>query len=122
MNGTPGEIKEMNLREEIERYKAFAPYRDEDAFQVATAKFLDCLENNGWIGFFFSGTNIYRRGLAHNKTSAMRLGAKAKRMGSKAGVPDILIYSHCIALELKQKKGTVSPEQKAFMRKMESWG
>lgn len=51
-----------------------------------------------------------------------RVGAIRKRMGCKAGVPDIIILQpsgkyHGMTLELKVKGGHISEEQKAFKNK-----
>lgn len=48
-------------------------------------------------------------------------GAKMKREGSKAGVPDCCILTRhggSVFIELKTKKGSVSPEQKRFHEKL----
>lgn len=51
-------------------------------------------------------------------------GAKLKRMGVKAGVPDIIIIhtGRCLAIELKAPKKSTSPEQKALHVKLRAAG
>lgn len=58
-------------------------------------------------------------------------GAKLKRMGVKSGVPDLLIFTppkdpdahwRGVAIELKTKSGTVSGNQKAWLRRLEDSG
>jgi len=40
---------------------------------------------------------------------------KGKKLGVRAGVPDILIHSHRVAIELKHGKNPASDEQIAWM-------
>ncbi len=110
----------MNTTQSIQIYTASGPFRNEDEFQTATAKFLDGLMEKGLIGYFFTGNNIYRRFLG--KSKSICAGAKAKRMGSKPGIPDILIWSHRIAIELKMPKGHLTPEQRKFFNLGKKWG
>ena len=56
-----------------------------------------------------------------------RVGAIRKRMGCRAGVPDLLILEargkyHGMALELKVAGGKITGEQKAFKKELETRG
>jgi len=110
----------MNIKSVLQIYQQSGPFDNEDGFQVATAKFLDCLMENKALDWFFTGNNIYRRFLG--KSAGARAGSKSKRMGSKPGIPDCLIWSHNIAIELKMKKGRLSTSQKEFFEDAEWWG
>ena len=112
----------MNLQTEIQFYDQSGPFSNEDGFQVATARLLDTLQDEGVIFWAFSGTNIYRRAISRNKGQAARLGALAKRMGAKKGIHDCLIFSHQLTIELKNGKGNFSPEQKEWKATAEGWG
>lgn len=56
-----------------------------------------------------------------------RLGAYMKAEGLRAGVPDIFLpisrggYG-CLAIELKTPKGTATPEQKAWVERLNEYG
>lgn len=120
----------MTLDIEIQLYLQSAPFTSEDAFQIATAGFLNAMEDQGVLAWFFSGNNVYRRALGamgksrsgRAKIAGARAGALAKRMGAKAGIHDCIIYSHRMTIELKQPGNTLSPEQKGFKMRAEMWG
>ena len=112
----------MNLNSEIQLYEQSGPFKNEDGFQVATARMLDALMAEGKLAWYFSGNNLYRRALSRNKAQAARLGALSKRMGSKKGIHDCIIISHQVTIELKNGKGNYSPEQKDWKAVAEQWG
>ena len=80
----------------------------EDDLQAAVAELLDML---GWL--YCHVPNGGKRNL--------REAARLKRMGVKAGIPDVLIFEptihgHGLAIELKVKPNRVTPEQLATMK------
>jgi len=79
----------------------------EDNFQIEVAKLLD------WKKLLWMHVANERR------TSPMR-GAKLKKMGVKAGVPDIFILETRprIAIELKVKNGRLGSNQKRFLEEL----
>ena len=83
----------------------------EDDFQIAVARLLD-------------STNLQWFHCPNGGSRNAREGAKLKRMGVKAGVPDILITDHTIfdyvglAIELKVGKNMPSSKQYEFMDRM----
>ncbi len=109
----------MSIRNIVRIYLA-SHFENEDRFQEGTAKVLDQLAEMGGLSWFHPSPNTYRRGLPA-KLGA-RLGAKGKRMGVKAGVPDCIIYSHDVSIELKMPNGATSPAQKEWMKKAATWG
>ena len=120
------------LNNEIRMYRA-RTYLSEDSFHVATAMVLDILMSMDRLAWFHANQNLYRRGLTslthylgrgHKfklKKLATNLGAKGKRMGIKPGVPDMMIYSHRLTLELKKKGSKASAIQKKWMEKARQW-
>ena len=112
----------MNSATTIQIYLISGPWKKEDGFQVATAKVLDALMDEGKLAYYAYSPNVYRRPLQRNRVAAMRAGSLGKKMGVKAGVFDLIIHSHKIAIELKQPKGRLSPEQKSWRDTAESWG
>jgi hypothetical protein len=53
------------------------------------------------------------------------MGARRKRMGAKAGAPDLLIQLHggkCIEIELKTEKGRQSKSQRDWQAESERLG
>lgn len=112
----------MTVQVETQIYEQSGPFCSEDDFQVATARYLDALAAAGLLSWIFTGNNIYRRAIARKKFQAARLGALSKRMGSKSGVHDCLIYSHKVTIELKNGTGNYSTEQKAWKAEAEKWG
>lgn len=95
-------------------YEQHRPTSEAD-FQVATAKYLDTLMENGILEWFHPAPNVYRPALSRNRATAARLGAMGKKMGVKAGVPDVIIHSHRIAVELKYGRNPSSAEQLEWM-------
>lgn len=89
----------------------------EECLQRATALFLDSCDGIAW---FHPSPNVYRGGL--KTATAIRLGAKGKLLGVKAGVPDIIIHSHRIAIELKYRENPLTPEQKMWMLSASEYG
>jgi hypothetical protein len=95
----------------------------EDDLQIAVADLLDSL---GWL--WWHTPNGGRRGKIE--------GARFKRMGVKAGVPDVLIqetwvdqgedglpvFGMGVAIELKAPGGRLSKEQKAMLAKLKARG
>ncbi len=83
----------------------------EDDFQIAVARLLD-------------RTNLQWFHVPNGGKRNAREGAKFKRMGVKAGVPDILITDHTIfdyvglAIELKVGKNMPSQKQYEFIDRM----
>ena len=124
---------DRKLRNEIRMYRARV-YLSEDTFHVSTAIILDVLMKMDRLMWFHANQNIYRRGLtslrcylgikfkAKLDKLARRLGAKGKRMGIKPGVPDMVIHSHLLTLELKKKGSKASAVQKEWMKGSERWG
>lgn len=124
---------DRKLRNEIRMYRARV-YLSEDAFHASTAIILDVLMKMDRLMWFHANQNIYRRGLTSlrcylgRKYKAMldklarRLGAKGKRMGIKPGVPDMIIHSHRLTLELKKSGCRASTVQKKWMKDAERWG
>lgn len=109
----------MTLLNIIQLYRARS-YQNEDAFQIGTAVLLDKLAHMNRLAWFHPSPNVYRR--AVHGLSAIRLGSKGKKMGVKAGVPDCIIHSHKIAIELKVKRGTVSDSQRGWINTAGPWG
>jgi len=90
------------------------PRREEDPFQIAVLDFLDlALPENS---FHFHIPNGEKR---DKKTAA-----KLKKMGVKAGVPDLCILwgGKVVWIELKATKGRTSAAQQKTIPKMESAG
>ena len=89
---------------------------------MATAKVLDALAAYNLLAWFHASPNVYRRALQANRVKAMRAGALGKKLGVKAGVFDCIIYSHKLAIELKQPKGYASQDQKDWAELATHWG
>lgn len=74
--------------------------------------------------------------IANERKGSYKATAALKKQGMSKGVPDYMIFNHCtafidpnyvrfngIAIELKRKKGgRVSPEQRAWLQKLELHG
>ena len=124
---------ELKLRNEIRMYRA-RTYLSEDAFHVSTAIVLDVLTEMDRMMWFHVNQNLYRRGLtslvhylgykfkARLNKLARNLGAKGKRMGIKPGVPDMVILSHNLTLELKKEGSKASTVQNKWMKGARKWG
>lgn len=87
---------------------------EEDRFQIAVAKYLD------YLGLCWAHPP---NGGKRNMFEAV----KFKRMGVKAGLPDVLIFEpndqHCgLAIELKVGKNGQTPNQKAWQAMLEERG
>lgn len=54
---------------------------------------------------------------ANERATSPQAGARLKRKGVKAGVPDIIIVDWGVAIELKQGKNRTTPEQNRILRK-----
>ena len=115
----------MTVQVETQIYEQSGPFRSEDDFQIATARYLDAMAAAGLLSWFHPSPNCYRRALVvspRGKMAAIRAGARGKRLGIKAGVPDIFIYPHRLTIELKNGTGNYSTEQKAWKAEAEKWG
>ena len=93
------------------RRSSWPPVPTEDAEHEALAQYLDAR------GFLWCHVANEARGGARSRVA---LGQKMKRLGVKAGVPDVLIFNrpnepaHCagVAIELKRRRGgRVTKEQ-----------
>ncbi len=86
---------------------------DEDDLHITVAQYLDLAlpERAVWTTIPAGGGGKVR-------------GARLKAMGYKAGFPDIQIFyeGRVICLELKSKKGRLSPAQKAMHEQLTSAG
>ena len=109
------------LRNELQMLKT-RHYSSEDALQERVARFLNALQDHKLLLWTHPAPNVYRRGLAAKSGIAARLGQKGKSMGVHAGVPDCVIFSHRVAIELKFKRGVMSPEQIKWFEEAQSWG
>jgi len=106
----------------IIKYIEDSTWAKEDFFQMATARVLDALAADYLLAWFHASPNVYRRALQANRVKAMRAGALGKKLGVKAGVFDCIIYSHKLAIELKQPKGSISQDQKDWATLATHWG
>lgn len=113
----------MIIRLEHQIFQMTKP-RSEDQFQMATARYLNALEEAVLLAWFHPAPNTYRRGLAgpKNKRLAISLGRKGKAMGVRAGVPDCIIHSHRLAIELKYGKNSPTRDQQEWSTKATFWG
>lgn len=93
--------------------------KSEEASHMIVADWLDA---HGLV-WCHPSPNAYRAALRLNPAAALRAGAKAKRLGVKAGIPDFLIFSvppgkswRGVAVELKREVGgVVSAEQTRWL-------
>lgn len=86
----------------------------EDALQIATARLLD------YTGLIW--THVPNGGKRN-----LMVALKLKRMGTKAGVPDILIFNPAgqfagVAIELKVDKNKTSDKQKQWLNDLTACG
>ena len=86
----------------------------EDDLQMAVAQYLD-LVSLAWFH------------VANERRTSVRAGARLKRKGVKAGVPDVLIFEpkgkyHGLALELKIKGNYMTLDQKHWFTRLEMKG
>lgn len=80
----------------------------EDQIQTAIVAFLAVYESQGKLSYFAVPNGEKRDAVT---------GAKLKRLGTRAGVPDIVILfpgNHTIFLEVKAPKGALSESQTAW--------
>ena len=87
----------------------------EDNLQMAVAMYLDLIS----VAWFH---------VANERKTTNRAGARLKKKGVKAGVPDVLIFEpkgkyNGLALELKVKPNVMTLEQKGWFTrlKMKGW-
>jgi hypothetical protein len=107
---------------------------EEDDLQITVASFLEQNFPKGSCVVWYAVPNGSKREKKQNKKGQWYSpeGAKLKRMGVRAGVADIIIhwkandgntdYIASLALELKAKLGSLSPEQKAWAQEWMSIG
>lgn len=93
----------------------------EQDLQASVVEFLD-LAIDAKAGFFFAIRN--ETGVS-GRRGAM-LGAIAKKMGVKTGMPDLMVaHQECgypVGIELKTAKGRQTPNQKAVQERFEQIG
>lgn len=78
-----------------------------------------------WLSLQYSKA-LFTGGFA-GETMNIQRACRRKRMGYRAGTPDIFILEpkggcHGLMVEMKSKTGTLSPEQKVFLAELEERG
>ena len=95
--------------------------KEEDQLQVECMKYIR-LQYPYSVSF-----HVRNEGIRGTPQQRMAYGAKSKRMGVLSGVSDIIIlepnkHFHGLLIEIKAKKGIVSPTQKLFLARTSEKG
>ena len=95
--------------------------KEEDQLQVECMRYIR-LQYPYSVSF-----HVRNEGIRGTPQQRMAYGSKSKRMGVLSGVSDIIIlepnkHFHGLIIELKAKKGIVSPTQKLFLARTSAKG
>ena len=91
----------------------------EHDIQVQFCKYLDLKK----VLYFATSSGVFLK----DKASAVKIISKMKKAGFKKGLPDVMILqpnrqNHGLMIELKTLKGSVTPEQKVWIEKLNKQG